>query len=144
MNKVQTGETMTQPLTKSIPQRLQFLGIFLLSVFLLIPIFIQVRTRNSVSLPIENRTKSESRFDIQMIVSKVEIGTTEDELVGIMQPVSLGSRCIYWGGTGRRRIYFRMEPEKQIWFELSGPIDGERVAFIGEVENYTHWTNDNE
>ncbi len=75
-----------------------------------------------------------------MALSKIGIGTGENDLIAAIKPLSLDSGTVYWGGTGSRRVYFQIESNKQIWFELSGPADGNRVSAIGPKEPKTKWT----
>ena len=78
--------------------------------------------------------------NIESALSKISVGTLDSDLVAMLKPHSLDSGTVYWGGTGARRMYFQIAVDKQIWFELSGPADGNRVTVIGKIEPKTKWT----
>jgi hypothetical protein len=87
-----------------------------------------------------NIVQSVRRGDIDKALSKIAIGTADHDLIAAITPLALDSGTVYWGGTGSRRVYFQIEPDKQIWFELSGPAGGNRVTAIGPIEPKTKWT----
>jgi hypothetical protein len=77
---------------------------------------------------------------IESALSKISVGTSGSDLVAMLKPSSLDSGTVYWGGSGARRIYFQIADDKQIWFELSGPGEGNSVTEIGSIESKTKWT----
>lgn len=84
-------------------------------------------------------TKSTRAVESLPALSEIEIGMTVKELVAMLDPKSLDSGTVYWGGTGARRLYFQMKAGQQIWFEISGPAEGARVTQIGPTEPKTEW-----
>jgi hypothetical protein len=74
-------------------------------------------------------------------ISKIAIGTKDTELIAVLKPKSLDFGTVYLGGDGRRRMYFQIEPGKQIRFDLSGPAGGDRVTRIGKISPKTKWTH---
>lgn len=78
--------------------------------------------------------------DLESALSEISIGTSESDLMAIMTRHSLDSGTVYLGGSGARRIYFGIADDKQIWFELSGPLDGNGVTTIGPIEPKSNWT----
>ena len=73
-------------------------------------------------------------------ISTIHVGTSEPDLLAAMNPNSIDSGTVYWGGTGARRMYFHIARDKQVWFELSGPAGGNQVIEIGHIEPKTNWT----
>jgi hypothetical protein len=66
--------------------------------------------------------------------SKIQIGLSESKLMEALKPKCLCSGTVYLGGTGARKH------DQQIWFEVAGPSDGNKITEIGPVEPKTKWT----
>ena len=73
-------------------------------------------------------------------VSNIQIGLSESELMEALKPKCVSSGTVYSGGTGARKIYFQIKPDQQIWFEVAGPSDGNKITEIGPIEPKTKWT----
>ena len=74
-------------------------------------------------------------------VSRIQIGLSESELMDALKPISVSTGTVYWGGSGARRVYFQLNPQEQIWFEVAGPSDGNNITAIGPIEPKTKWTH---
>ena len=74
--------------------------------------------------------------------SLVQVGTTYDDLCRYFRGKAIGSGTLYWGGSGRKRAYFHLPDDKQIWFEISGLraiSHPSCVDEIGPVEEKRSW-----
>ena len=91
----------------------------------------------SQTIPLDDGVK------IKLALAKISVGTDENELVATMKPYSLDIGTVYFGGTGARQIYFQIANDKQIWFLLSGPTDGDCVTEIGSIEPKRRWIRHN-
>lgn len=98
---------------------------------------VQLDDNRSNHLP-EGETHSRD-IDIEDLLKKIKLGSPISEVTSTINPVALASGTVYWGGTGARRIYFQIRSDKQIWFELSGPGDGDCVTEIGQIESKSEW-----
>ena len=68
--------------------------------------------------------------------------TSRNAFVPVVLTLGIGSVvCSFaWGGNGARRVYFQIKHDQQIWFEVAGPSDRNRITEIGPVEPKTKWT----
>jgi hypothetical protein len=84
----------------------------------------------------------QSRSDIpaatQQAMSKLRVGMKETEAVVLMRPVSIDYGRIYYGGSGRGRLYFQCSSTQQVWLEASGG-PGSAITEIGSPEPKTKW-----
>jgi len=98
-------------------------------LILLYTFFAVGRDDNDGVIPSENKNGPHSSDlaqseDAHSLLSKITIGTLATELVTTIEPKSIASGTVYWVGTNVRRIHFQIEPNKQIWFEISGLPNG--------------------
>ncbi len=70
----------------------------------------------------------------------VELGMTEEEARTVLEARSTDSGVVYYGGSGRRRVYFELGPYEQTWFEL-GPGPSGKVVWVGPTEPRQAWTH---
>ena len=59
--------------------------------------------------------------------------------IALLRPRSLDWGRVYWGGSGRSRLYFQLNGTQQIWLEVSGSPDP-AVTSVGVPEPKTKWT----
>ena len=90
--------------------------------------------------PADESRDAQQNETVESALAKISTGTLQSELVELMKPHSLDSGTVYWGGTGKCRMYFQIADDKQVWFELSGPTNGDSVTQVGAVEKKTKWT----
>lgn len=75
---------------------------------------------------LNEKPKDASNIALEKSISTIGLGTLGPELLATMNPLSIDSGTVFWGGTGARRLYFQVANDKQVWFDLSGPADGNR------------------
>jgi hypothetical protein len=71
--------------------------------------------------------------------SGLRIGMKDEAAISLLRPTSLDWGRVYWGGTGRSRLFFQVSTTQQVWLEVSGPPDF-TVTTISTPEPKTKWT----
>lgn len=66
------------------------------------------------------------------------VGMSEADARAIYEAQSIDSGVVYWGGSGRHRVYFQLDANTQTWLEISGPPSV--VTEVGPREPKSHWT----
>ncbi|MBN2493618.1 MAG: hypothetical protein JXR96_03415 [Deltaproteobacteria bacterium] len=80
-----------------------------------------------------------SSSPVDKAISELKPGMTEAQVRALLEPHSVDSGTVYWGGSGARRIYFQLSGSEQIWIEMGRGPQG-RVAAIGGKEPKQPWT----
>src|SRR5262245_19294146 len=73
------------------------------------------------------------------VVKQLRVGMTEEAARTALKPVTRASGTVYWGGSGARRVYFQVAPNKQVWVEI-GPGPEGKVVQVGPLEPKQRWT----
>lgn len=71
-------------------------------------------------------------------VFRIRIGMTEEVVRALLEPHTIDSGSVYWGGSGAKRIYFQIPPNEQVWVEIAGAPDS-TVTGIGQIEKKQAW-----
>src|SRR5262249_47012728 len=75
----------------------------------------------------------------QAALSRVHVGMCEPEALLLLSRASLDWGRVYYGESGRERLYFQLSSTQQVWLDVTGPPDF-RVTAIGEPEPKSKWT----
>jgi len=72
------------------------------------------------------------------VLSRLNLGMSEAQLIQLTRPIAFDIRTVTWGGTGAHRLYLRLDCSRQIWFEISGGPSG-TLWKIGQIEPLSQW-----
>ena len=75
----------------------------------------------------------------EAIVHGVGVGMSEGQVRSALKAVALDSGTVYWGGSGARRLYFELPPQRQVWVECAGASGGWKVVEVGRIEPKQRW-----
>src|SRR3954471_7353581 len=70
----------------------------------------------------------------------IQLGMSAEAAISQMRPRSTDWGRVYWGGSGRSRLYFQTSSTQQVWLDVSGFPDF-AVTAIGAPEPKTEWTH---
>ena len=70
------------------------------------------------------------------VIAKLHVGMKESDAIALMKPASLDSGCLYYGGSGRSRLYFQCSSYQQIWIEANLGV----ITQVGKLEPKIKWT----
>lgn len=66
------------------------------------------------------------------------VGMSESEVRQVYDPISIDTGVVYWGGSGRRRLYWQLDEQSQTWAEIGSGPEG-RVIELGPREPKQTW-----
>ena len=62
-----------------------------------------------------------------------------EEIEEVMAPIALERGTIYWGGSGRHRLYYALPNGRQVWIEMGGAAEEWKSMVVGKPEKKQSW-----